>query len=145
MLYLRFLGEYQEQAQFVNAACAVSTPLDLTKSNAALERGFNMVYIKKFLTTLKPKCLEKLVQYPNLFSKEKLLAASNLYEFDNVVTAPLHGYKNANDYWKRASAGQILNDIRVPTYILNAKNDPFLTGTSTTPTYQQQVRYTRLS
>jgi predicted alpha/beta-fold hydrolase len=123
---LRFLGEYQEESQFVDAACAVSTPLDLTLSNAALERGFNIVYIKKFLNTLKPKCLEKLAQYPNLFSKEKLLAASNLYEFDNIVTAPLHGYKNANDYWQRASAGQILNDIRVPTYVLNAKNDPFL-------------------
>jgi predicted alpha/beta-fold hydrolase len=123
---LRFLGEFQHQASFVDAACAVSAPLDLTKSNASLEKGFNIVYIKKFLHSLKPKCIEKLKQYPNLFSKEDLLAAKNLYEFDNVVTAPLHGYKNAKDYWQRASSGLILNDIVVPSLVFNAKNDPFL-------------------
>jgi predicted alpha/beta-fold hydrolase len=55
-----------------------------------------------------------------------LLKASNLYEFDNVVTAPLHGYRDTNDYWDRASAKHVLADITVPTLVLNAQNDPFL-------------------
>jgi predicted alpha/beta-fold hydrolase len=55
-----------------------------------------------------------------------MLAARNLYEFDNVVTAPLHGYRDTDDYWHRASARHVLNDITVRTLVLNAQNDPFL-------------------
>ena len=81
-----------------------------------------------FLKTLKPKCLKKLEQFPGLFDKNRLLEAKNLYEFDNVVTAPLHGYLDTEDYWYRASARHILHDITLPTLVLNAKNDPFLPG-----------------
>jgi hypothetical protein len=123
---LRWLGESQQAANFVDAACAISAPLDLTNSGATLSRGFNQVYTKKFLKTLKPKCLDKLAQYPKLFDKETMLNARNLYEFDNVVTAPLHGYRDVDDYWHRASAKHILHDICIPTLILNAKNDPFM-------------------
>ena len=84
------------------------------------------MYTQKFLRTLKPKCLEKLKQFPKLFNREKMLAAKNLHQFDNVVTAPLHGYRDVEDYWHRASACLVLDDIRVPTLVLNAKNDPFL-------------------
>lgn len=123
---LRWLGESQQQANFVQAACAVSAPLDLTQGGAALGNGFNRIYTSIFLRTLKPKCLEKLAQFPGLFDRETMLSAKNLYEFDNVVTAPLHGYKNTGDYWNRASAKHILGDITLPTLVLNAKNDPFL-------------------
>ena len=125
---LRWLGESQHQAEFIRAACAVSAPLDLAAGGAALSRGLNMLYTRMFLNTLKPKCLHKLAQFPGLFNRQQLLAASNLYEFDNVVTAPLHGYRDTNDYWHRASARHILHDITVPTLILNARNDPFLPG-----------------
>jgi predicted alpha/beta-fold hydrolase len=57
-----------------------------------------------------------------------LLRARDLYAFDNVVTAPLHGYRNTDDYWDRASAKHVLEDITVPTLVLNARNDPFLPG-----------------
>jgi predicted alpha/beta-fold hydrolase len=123
---LRWLGETQHDADIVDAACAVSAPLDLTNSGASLSRGFNRIYTQTFLQSLKPKCLAKLTQYPDLFNKETMLKARNLYEFDNVVTAPLHGYRDVEDYWHRASAKHVLTDIRVPSLILNAKNDPFL-------------------
>jgi hypothetical protein len=87
-----------------------------------------MIYTRMFLRSLKPKCLAKLDQFPGLFDRDALLAARNLYEFDNVVTAPLHGYRDTDDYWDRASARHVLHDITVPTLVLNALNDPFLPG-----------------
>lgn len=123
---LRWLGESQRQAEIVDAACAVSAPLDLAGGGAALSRGLGMLYTRVFLKTLKPKCLQKLKQYPSLFDRETMLKSRNLYEFDNVVTAPLHGFRDTDDYWNRASAKHILSDITVPTLVLNAKNDPFL-------------------
>ncbi|MFC7517088.1 YheT family hydrolase [Herbaspirillum sp. GCM10030257] len=123
---LRWLGESQQQAGIVDAACAVSAPLDLAGGGAALSRGFNMIYTRVFLETLKPKCVQKLQQFPGLFDKDTMLRARNLYEFDNIVTAPLHGFRDTDDYWHRASAKHVLSDITVPTLVLNAKNDPFL-------------------
>ncbi|MGI4847107.1 MAG: YheT family hydrolase [Janthinobacterium lividum] len=123
---LRWVGESQHQAGFVDAACAISAPLDLAAGGAALSRGLNMLYTRVFLRTLKPKCLQKLAQFPGLFDSTSMLNARNLYEFDNIVTAPLHGYRNTDDYWNRASARHILGDVTVPTLVLNARNDPFL-------------------
>ena len=123
---LRWLGESQHQADFVDAAVAVSAPLDLAGGGASLSSGLNMVYTRMFLQTLKPKCLAKLNQFPGLFDREALLGARDLYQFDNVVTAPLHGYRDTDDYWDRASARHVLDDITVPTLVLNARNDPFL-------------------
>jgi predicted alpha/beta-fold hydrolase len=125
---LRWLGESQHQAELVDAACAVSAPLDLARGGAALSSGFNRLYTRMFLRTLKPKCLAKLAHFPGLFDRDALLAANDLYAFDNVVTAPLHGYRDTDDYWDRASAKHVLNDITVPTLVLNARNDPFLPG-----------------
>ena len=125
---LRWLGESQSQAGIVDAACAVSAPLDLARGGASLSSGLNMLYTRMFLQSLKPKCLAKLEQFPGLFDRQRLLAARDLYEFDNVVTAPLHGYRDTDDYWDRASAKHVLGDITVPTLVLNAKNDPFLPG-----------------
>lgn len=123
---LRWLGESQHAASFLDAACAVSAPLDLAGGGAALSRGVGMIYTRMFLQTLKPKCLHKLTQFPGLFERDAMLGAHNLYEFDNAVTAPLHGYRDTEDYWDRASARHVLHDIRVPTLVLNARNDPFL-------------------
>ncbi len=125
---LCWLGESQHQAEFVDAACSVSAPLDLTQGGQTLSCGLNLLYTRMFLQTLKPKCLTKLKQYPGLFDRDAMLAARDLYAFDNVVTAPLHGYRNTEDYWDRASAKHVLTDITVPTLVLNAQNDPFLPG-----------------
>ena len=123
---LRWLGESQHQAEFVDAACSISAPLDLAGGGVTLAKGFNRLYTQSFLRTLKPKCLLKLQQFPGLFDRDALLGARDLYTFDNIVTAPLHGYANTEDYWDRASAKHILHDISVPTLVLNARNDPFL-------------------
>ncbi|MEC5161570.1 MULTISPECIES: YheT family hydrolase [unclassified Janthinobacterium] len=123
---LRWLGESQHAAGIVDAACAVSAPLDLAQGGRALARGVNRMYTRMFLNTLKPKCLAKLDQFPGLFCRQALLAANDLHAFDTVVTAPLHGYRSADDYWDRASAKHVLDDITVPTLVLNAQNDPFL-------------------
>jgi predicted alpha/beta-fold hydrolase len=125
---LRWLGESQHQAELVDAACAVSAPLDLARGGAALSKGFNRIYTRMFLRSLIPKSLAKLAHYPGLFDRDALLAARDLYAFDNVVTAPLHGYRDTDDYWDRASARHVLDDITVPTLVLNARNDPFLPG-----------------
>ncbi len=122
------VGESQHQADIVDAACAVSAPLDLTQAGRTLSKGFNRLYGYHFLQSLKPKCLLKLEQFPKLFVRERMLGARNLYQFDDIVTAPLHGYRSADDYWNRASSNHVLPNITVPTLLLNARNDPFLPG-----------------
>jgi uncharacterized protein len=123
---LRWLGESQHHAEIVDAACAISAPLDLAAGGAALSSGLNLFYTRAFLKSLKPKCEQKLQQFPALFDRDAMLRSNNLYDFDNIVTAPLHGYRNTEDYWTRASAKQVIHDITVPTLVLNAQNDPFL-------------------
>lgn len=125
---LRWAEEMGEQAaRVVDAVASVSSPLDLAASGWAIGRGFNrLVYTRRFLNTMKPKALQKLAQHPGLFNAEALRAARDLYEFDNAFTAPLHGFKNTEDYWSRASAKQHLRQIRVPALVVNARNDPFV-------------------
>ena len=123
---LRWLGERGADAAIVDAAVAISAPLDLNASGTALSSGLNLIYTRNFLKTLKAKCLLKLVQYPNLFDRNAMQASRDLHAFDDVVTAPLHGYRDADDYWHRAAAKHVLTGIRVPTLLLNARNDPFL-------------------
>lgn len=83
-----------------------------------------------FLKTMKPRALAKLRQHPGLFDAQLLSRATTLYEFDNVFTAPLHGYKNTDDYWARASAKPRLQHIAIPALALNARNDPFIPAES---------------
>lgn len=137
---LRWLGESQHEAEIVDAATAVSAPLDLAGGGAALATGFNRLYTYVFLRTMRPKCISKLTQFPDLFDREALLQARDLYAFDNIVTAPLHGYRDTDDYWDRASAKHILHDIKVPTLVLNARNDPFLPAQYLPKTAAPQVR-----
>jgi len=125
---LRWAEEMGEQAaRVVRAVAAVSSPIDLAAGGYAIGRGFNrQVYTRMFLRSMKPKALQKLAQFPGLFDREALLAARDLYEFDNIFTAPLHGFKNTEDYWGRASAKPHLASIRIPSLVVNARNDPFV-------------------
>ena len=101
--------------------------LDLAASGAAIGRGLNrLLYTPMFLRSMKPKALAKLAQHPGLFDRQALLDARDLYAFDNVFTAPLHGFRNTDDYWRRASALPLLHDIDLPTLLLMPLNDPFL-------------------
>jgi predicted alpha/beta-fold hydrolase len=114
-------------AQRVTALAAICAPVDLAAGGWALGRGVNRhVYTPMFLQTMKPKALRKLQQHPGLFSRDALEAARNLYDFDNVFTAPLHGFRNTEDYWSRASARPHLQALRVPSLIVHARNDPFV-------------------
>ncbi len=125
---LRWAEEMGAAAARVAAAvAAVSSPIDLAAGGHAIGRGFNrQVYTRMFLHTMIPKALRKLAQHPGLFSAEALRAARDLYTFDNVFTAPLHGFRNTDDYWARASAKPHLASIRLPALVLNARNDPFV-------------------
>jgi predicted alpha/beta-fold hydrolase len=129
---LRWAQEAGDCAAPVAAAiAAVCSPIDLAASGEAIGRGFNrLVYTTMFLRSMKPKALAKLAQHPGLFDRRKLERASNLYEFDDVFTAPLHGFAGADDYWRRASAKPHLDRIRIPTLVLNARNDPFVPAAS---------------
>lgn len=114
-------------SQSVSAVAAVSSPIDLAASGHAIGQGFNrLVYTGMFLRSMKPKALQKLKQFPGLFDREAMLAAKDLYEFDNVFTAPLHGFRNTDDYWTRASAKPHLHTIQIPALVVNARNDPFV-------------------
>jgi hypothetical protein len=125
---LRWAEEAGETAaQTVRAVCAVSSPIDLAAGGRAIGTGFNrQVYTRMFLRSMKPRALRKLAQHPGLFDRDALLAARTLYEFDNVFTAPLHGFRDTDDYWLRGSAKPHLHRIRVPALVLNARNDPFV-------------------
>ena len=131
-------GEVGEAAtSVVNAVASVCSPLDLTASGNAIDRGLNkQIYARMFLQTMKPRAMAKLDQYPGLFDAKRLIAADTLYAFDDAFTAPVHGYKNTDDYWHRASAKPRLQGIRVPALVLNAKNDPFVPASSL-PTQNQ--------
>jgi len=125
---LRWAEEAGESAaRSAAAVAAVCSPIDLAAGGHAMGRGFNrQVYTRMFLHTMKPRALAKLAQYPGLFDRERLLAARDLYDFDDVFTAPLHGFKGTDDYWARGSAKPLLHTIRIPALVLNARNDPFV-------------------
>ena len=129
---LRWAQEAGEAASaLVSAVAAVCAPLDLAASGHAIGSGFNrQVYTRMFLQSMKPKALAKLAQHPGLFNREALLAARDLYQFDNLFTAPLHGFRDTDDYWARASARPHLAQIRIPALVLNALNDPFVPAAS---------------
>jgi len=126
----KWLGERAEDAQFVTAAASIGSPLDLAAGGAALARGFNIVYTRAFLATMKPKTLAKIARFPGIARADVIRAARNLYEYDNEYTAPVHGYRDTDDYWSRASGKPWLASVKVPHLVLNALNDPFVPAES---------------
>ncbi|MDP1734263.1 MAG: hydrolase [Sulfuritalea sp.] len=124
---LKWLAEQGDLASgIVNAAAAVSAPLDLAAANTALSSGFNLVYARHFLRTLIPAALAKDRLFPGRIDVSRVKAARTLRDFDDAATAPLHGFHDADDYYARSSAGPLLGTVRTPTLLLNAANDPFL-------------------
>lgn len=125
---LKWLGEQGKTAlNLISRAAGVSAPVDLTAAGYALDSGFNRyVYTARFLYTLKAKGLRKATLFPELLDAQAIRAATTFREFDTLVTARLHGFVDAEDYWLRVSSKPWLKSIRVPTLVLNARNDPFL-------------------
>lgn len=126
----KWLGERGSDASFVTAAASIGSPLDLVAGGHAIGRGFNLLYTRMFLATLKEKARTKARQFDGLIAPDALRSARNLYDFDNLYTAPVHGFRDTLDYWTRASAKPLLRDVRVPHLVLNALNDPFVPAVS---------------
>ena len=126
----KWLGEREEDAAFVQAAASICAPLDLAAGGVALGQGFNLVYTRAFLATLKKKALAKALRFPGVVRSEVIAAARDLYDFDNEFTAPVHGFRNTEDYWARASGKPWLRSVRVPHLVMNALNDPFVPAPS---------------
>ena len=123
---LKHLGETGSNSA-IRKAVAISAPLDLAAAGKALDRGLSReIYTRNFLKTLKKKTFDKLRRNQISIDRVRLARARTFWEFDDMVTAPLHGFLGADDYWARASSGPWLDRIRVPTLVLNARNDPFL-------------------
>ncbi|MBP6115618.1 MAG: alpha/beta fold hydrolase [Neisseriaceae bacterium] len=122
----KYMGEAREDA-LCEAAAVISAPLDLVAASDALSKGFaKRVYIPYFLNTLKSNAKIQWSAHPDLFELNSVLQVKTLSAFDNLVTAPMHGFKNAMDYWTQSSAKPYLQYIQKPTLVLNAQNDPFL-------------------
>ena len=125
---LKWLGERSDRAtDFVRRAAAISAPIDLPAAGRALDRGLNrLLYTRMFLSTLKPKSLAQLERFPKLFDADKVRRSTTFREFDDLYTAPMHGFRDVDDYWTTAASGPWLEHIRLPTLVINARNDPFL-------------------
>jgi predicted alpha/beta-fold hydrolase len=129
---MRWAAEQGHEAtKTADAIASICSPLDLAMSGDAIGKGLNRyIYTPMFLKSMKPKALAKWAQFPGLFDKDAMLNAKDLYEFDNVFTAPLHGFKNTLDYWAKASAKPLMRAIHLPALALNAQNDPFVPASS---------------
>jgi len=110
----------------IKGALTFSAVMDLTDCALTLEKKTNFIYMKYFLRTLRKKVLAKQAQYPDKINAQDLHRVHTFSDFDDRYTAPMHGFKNARDYWKQCSSLPYLKNISVPTLILNAQNDPFL-------------------
>jgi predicted alpha/beta-fold hydrolase len=129
---LRWAEEWGQAAQqTVRALAAVSAPLDLAAAGHAIDRGINrQLYARMFLRTMRRKAVAKWQQFPGLFDLDAARKARTLYAFDNAFTAPLHGFRSTEAYWRQASSKPGLASIRVPALVVNARNDPFVPASS---------------
>jgi uncharacterized protein len=127
---LKYLGEGNCHPAVVSGV-AISVPIDLAASANAIDRRWsNRIYLHRFLSRLLPKLEAKALRFPGRLELSGSDRIRTLREFDNLYTAPVHGFRDADDYWKKSSARQYLNGIKVPALLLNARDDPFLTSES---------------
>jgi len=126
---LKYMGETTKIPHQIKAAIAISAPCDLEGSSKVLSNWNNAIYLNRFMVTLKEKALLKLERFPNCqLNKSMISNAKTFNNFDDAVTAPLFGYKNAKDYYTHCSSKQFLKDINIPTLLINALDDSFLSA-----------------
>jgi len=126
-LTLLYLGQQGEQVDSrISGAVVYSVPADLAGSADMLALPSRKIYMQRFLNDLHGKMQEKSELFPDLIDVSGFRDIRNFHEFDNRYTAPLHGFKDAQDYWENCSALFRLKDIRVPSLMINAADDPFL-------------------
>jgi predicted alpha/beta-fold hydrolase len=123
----KLLGEFGDVLpEQVVGAVAMSVPFDLARASRHIGRGFGAIYEKFFLKSLIPKALAKIDRHPQLAPLRRVQNARTLWEFDDAFTAPLHDFRDAADYYARASSLPYLARIQISTLLLNAVDDPFL-------------------
>ncbi len=123
---LRLLSMLDQDAERrICAAAAVSTPYDLARSCAHLSQGTSRIYQWFFVRKLQRKALAKAAQFPGLAQPEAISRARTLWEFDDAFTSVIHGFRDAADYYSKCSSIDVLDDVRVPTLLLSARDDPF--------------------
>lgn len=124
---LKYLGDTAETLpKEVKSACVISVPCDLYACARSLSVGINRIYLNRFLVTLKAKMLLKAKLHPGHFSGVKIEKIQDFIDFDNQITAPLCGFKDAVHYYIECSSKRSIPHIKIPTLIVNAQNDPFL-------------------
>jgi predicted alpha/beta-fold hydrolase len=124
---LKWLGERgSDLPDRIKAAAAISVPFDLARSSRHISAGFSKIYERVFLRSLRAKAVNIKERFPDLLRDVDLAGISTLWEFDNRVTAPIHGFENAEDYYAKSSSLGWIDGIRIPTLLLSAVDDPFL-------------------
>jgi hypothetical protein len=124
---LKMLGEKgSDLPKQLRAAAAISVPFDLERSSKRINRGFSRFYQRFFLGSLRRKAQEKAIRFPDLAPAQRISALRTLEDFDNLITGPLHGFRDAQDYYRRSSSLPYLERIRLKTLLLSAVDDPML-------------------
>ncbi|HEX2722125.1 MAG TPA: hydrolase [Gemmatimonadaceae bacterium] len=124
---LKYLGEKGSAvSKRIKGAAAVSVPFDLSRAARHIDLGFSRVYRRSFIRSLRRKAVAKLESFPDLASRSSIDAATTMVEFDNSFTAPVHGFRDADEYYEKSSSIRWLERIRINTLLLNAVDDPFL-------------------
>lgn len=125
---LKYVGEKgMDIDPAIIAAAAISVPVSLEDSASQLAKKSNLIYMKRFVKMLKPKLSEKSKRFPALGVEEgKIKKIKDFYDFDELYTAPAHGFSSAEDYWNKSSSRSFLSGIKIPTLLINALDDPFL-------------------
>jgi predicted alpha/beta-fold hydrolase len=127
-MLLKWLGETGSDAgAIVESAATVSVPVDLNAAASVLDIGpRRAIYTRSFIESLKPKILAKITTHKLEIDPQAVFACSTFRQIDDLYTAPIHGFKDADDYWLRSSSKPWLKRIQIPTLLINARNDPFL-------------------
>lgn len=127
-LTLKYLGDQGRaiDPRICGSVC-LSVPCDLASSAKQLEHWQNRIYMARFMRSLRAKIREKAVRYPGALDLNGLDTMRTFAEFDDRYTGPIHGFEGAEDYWMQCSCRHVINQIAVPTLLINALNDPFLT------------------
>ena len=126
-LTLKLAGELDRHPlPELKAVCAVSPTMDLSACVAALERRSNIAYEFNFVRHLKARMRRKVAAHPGVFPLERLPRIWTVRQFDEAYTAPHHGFRDASDYYHRASALRVIENIRIPALILTSEDDPFV-------------------
>ncbi|HVI47646.1 MAG TPA: alpha/beta fold hydrolase [Chitinophaga sp.] len=124
---LKYIGERGRYVHgSIRSAVAISAPCDLKSSSAELEKAHNIIYMQRFVRELGHKLQQKKAQYPDAINLDHYEKIKNFRQFDDRYTAPMHGFRDALDYWGKCSSRQFLHQITIPTLLINAKDDPFL-------------------